>query len=515
MEAILGKITGVVARGGDRFAISLTPACLLPERAAAPEWLRGAVLTVEREAPDQRELGGPGDSFVLTPDESARWLQPLTVTPEISYGKIPPKLEIRLAWWPVDPPPGVTVRVGRRRVEAIFARREGGYTAEVETDGLFSPRCKLPAAITVEFSGMAIHGAVLPIDEPFVTRLYLPGREIIRLENGWYGIDVVRRAGGAILAWREHGREIDHFAHPANRIGSELDMAGHRDRLREHWTTRERLAKAVPGSVRTWREEHLSRLRMKGRVDKILNTRVECALYDELPILLWRRIFETREFPSPKAGNPREPIDSVRSYGISMRGAWPAERGGDSGSRILCAFADQLVSLRDTQPGRRECCPDWRVEYGWMLVEHPDRRACGLYLFPPLPAPAMIFSTGTTNLILEPEWPMLPARAGDSFELPLALTMGECCGAAPAGAWVGCRTELPNGIRCAAIARLRDEKEGSAVFILGGERREVALQRRQLPDIGAVAWAVADFAGSGMDDPLEIAVAGIPQRRPA
>jgi len=515
MEAILGKITGVDAHGGGRFGVSFTPVCLLPERGAVPEWLRDAMLTIEREVPDPREIGQPGDSFILTPEESARWLQPLTVLPEISYGQMPEKLEIRLAWWPVDPPPEVTVRVGQRQVEGVFARRDSIYVAEVETDGLFSPQCKLPAAITVAFSGLAIHSAVLPIDEPFVARLYLPGREIIRLENEWYGIDVVRRAGGAILSWREIGRGIDHFAHPANRIGSELDMAGHRDRLREHWTTRERLVKSVLRRVRTWREAHLSRLRMAGRIDKTLNTRVECSLFDDLPMLLWRREFEAREIPSRKDGDPREPIDSVRSYGVSMRGAWLAERHGDSGSRILCAFADQLVSLRDTEIGRRECCPDWRVEYGWMLVEHPDRRACSLYLFPPQPAPAMIFSTGTMNLILEPEWPMRPARAGDVFELPLAISMGECCGAAPAGAWVGCRTVRSDGIRCAVIARPRDERDGSAIFMLGGERREVALQRRQLPDIGAIAWAVADFAGGGMDDPLEIAVAGIPQRRPA
>jgi hypothetical protein len=155
------------------------------------------------------------------------------------------------------------------------------------------------------------------------------------------------------------------------------------------------------------------------------------------------------------------------------------------------------------------------VEYGWALAEHPSRRACSLYLFPPLPTPAMNFSTGAMNITLEPQWPMRPARAGDLFELPLAITAGECCGAAPAGAWVGCRTVLPEGVRCAVIARLRDEKEGNAVFMLGGERREVPLQVLTLREIGAVAWAVADFPAGSLDDPLEIAAAGIPQRRPA
>jgi len=513
VEAILGKITGVAARGGERFGVSFVPACLLPERTAVPEWLRGAVLTVEREAPDPRELGGPGDSFVLTPEESARWLFPLTVSPEVSRGRLPEKLEIALAWWP-EAPAGFTVRVGRRKIEGAFAQRDGRYVATVETDRLCSARCKLPATVTVAFGRLAIRSAVLPEHEPCVVRLYLPGREIIRLENAWYGIDLVRRAGGAILAWRERARGIDHFARPEHRIGLPLETAGHADRFRTRWETPERLMKAVM-SGQAWREPCSSRVLLAGRIDKSLATQVECVLFDNLPLLFWRRTFEVRKVPRRKTNELQEPIDGVRSIGVSTRGAWVAERRGDTGSRLLCAYDDHLVSLRGTQVDRRDGCQEWRVEDGWALAEHPDRRACSLYLFPPHPAPTLYLGTGLSSITLEPEWPMQPARAGDVVTLPLAMTAGECCGADPAGAWVGCRCLVPEGVRCAVVARLRAEEPGTALFRLGGEQREVPLQLLSLPEIGAVAWAVADFPAGRPDAPLEIAAAGIPQRRPA
>lgn len=514
MEAILGTIIGVAARGGGRFAVSFAPACLLPERDALPSWLEGAELTVEREAADPRELGGPGDSFVLTPAESRRWLNPLTISPEVSYGRVPEKLAISLAWWPVDPPEFI-VRIGRQQLTDTFERRGGGYLAEVETNRFKRSRLTLPAAITVIFSGLAIHSAVLPVDEPFVTRLYLPGREIVRLENGWYSLDIIRRAGGAVLAWRERGRGIDHFARLPDRIGAPLETAGHTDWFRTHWTTSELLMKTVLSSVKGWREEGASRVLLAGRVDKTLATRVECALYDDLPLLAWRRTFEVRQAPRRKESKPQEPIDAVLPFGLGTRGAWLAERQGDVGSRVLCAFGDHLVSLHEVMVDRRESANGWRVEYGWALAEHPGRRACSLYLFPPRPAPVMNIGTGTAHITLEPEWPMQPARAGDVFELPLALAAGECCGAAQDGAWVGCRCAAPGGVRCAVVARLREEKAAQAVFRLGDRRREEPLQTLQLPDVGAVAWAVADFPGGKMDDPLEIAAAGIPQRRPA
>ena len=515
MEAILGKIIDVAERGEGRFAVSFVPACLLPERETLPTWLQGAELAVEREVADPRELGGAGDSFVLTPAESLRWLNPLTITPEISYGRVPEKLTLSLAWWPVDPPPEFTVRIGRQQLTGSFEQRGDRYVAEIDTNQFTTSRLTLPAAITVTFSGLAIHSAVLPAGEPFVTRLYLPGREIVRLENRWYSLDVIRRAGGAILAWRECARGIDHFARLDDRIGAPLETAGHTDWFRTHWTTSELLMKAVLSSVKGWREEGASRLLLAGRVDKSLSTQVECALHDDLPLLTWRRIFELRQVPRRKDDRLQEPIDAVLPFGLGTRGAWLAERQGDTGSRVLCAYDDHLVSLRDVLIGRREGACGWRVEYGWALAEHPGRRACSLYLFPPEPAPVMYLGTGTAHITMEPEWPMHPACAGDAFELPLALVAGECCGAEPAGAWVGCRCAVPDGIRCAVVARLREEKAGQAVFHLGEQRRDVPLQILQLPGVGAVAWAVADFPGGGMDDPLEIAAAGIPQRRPA
>lgn len=50
--------------------IKFTPKCVLPERTQVSEWLKDQTLSLTRTALDPREVGGPGDSIVLTPAES-------------------------------------------------------------------------------------------------------------------------------------------------------------------------------------------------------------------------------------------------------------------------------------------------------------------------------------------------------------------------------------------------------------------------------------------------------------
>ncbi len=96
MDALLGKITDITeGAAGDSLEIRFKEAGVLPRRTRAPEWLKDQVLTVRRHAPDPREVGNPGDSVVLTPAESARWLCPLAVSPGVAYGELPPTLHLR------------------------------------------------------------------------------------------------------------------------------------------------------------------------------------------------------------------------------------------------------------------------------------------------------------------------------------------------------------------------------------------------------------------------------------
>ncbi len=100
MHALLGKITKVTRREGtpSAFEIAFKAACVLPERGKIPERLGDQTLTITRSAPDAREIGVPGDAIVLAPEESASWLYPLAVSPEVAYGALPAAVTLTLRW---------------------------------------------------------------------------------------------------------------------------------------------------------------------------------------------------------------------------------------------------------------------------------------------------------------------------------------------------------------------------------------------------------------------------------
>lgn len=531
MEGLLGKITGIAARedgaGRHHLTIRCTPACLLPTRQAPPEWLHETELTVERTVADPREVGGIGDSIILNAAESARYLHPLAVTPAITYGALPATLCLSLCWWENEEPPPFCVQANGRCVRGLFPRTDEGFVAEVSTDAFFPTAPALPVEFTVTCGALRATATVLPAGAPLVRGLALLEGMAYRLENSWYSIDVVAHSGGgAIFAWREPARHFDHFQRPTNLICIPLHIAGHTDQLIMNWsmelgcTPSETMTALALDNVGVWRESAASRLTMAGPADRALHLRtsVDCTLLDALPLLLWRRgyQFERESAAEIKPPTPQEPIDTTTSFGYGFRAAWIAERQATFGSRILSADADRLVVLRNLQSHRRFTGNGWRLHSGWALVEHPGRRACMLYLFDQYHAPELVSWTTPTSLTLEPVWPLLVAHAGDALAFTLAISAGECCGAAATGAWVGCRTPLPGGgIRCAIIARLRNQAAGQASFTLGELRQEVALRQCELPGVGAVVSALADFSEGAMAQPLDIIVADIPQRRMA
>ena len=101
MNGILGKISEVKKTksrsGTSRLHISFRPVCRLPNRTKVPAWLEDQTLKVLRDVADVREAGEAGDGVVLTAKESAPWLHPLVVEPQVAYGKLPSHINLRFS----------------------------------------------------------------------------------------------------------------------------------------------------------------------------------------------------------------------------------------------------------------------------------------------------------------------------------------------------------------------------------------------------------------------------------
>lgn len=532
MRALLGKITKVTGQEGtpSAFEIGFKTACVLPERGKVPEWLADQTLTVRRSAPDPREIGGPGDTLVLTPEESAFWLYPLAVSPEAAYGALPDAFTLALRWWKDDKPPEWTVRANGRVVSGTFEKQGEGWAATVETAPFFPFPPTLPVVFDVSCDKLKAACTVLPAaDTPGARKLLLTEREIFRAENAWYVVDVTaRRHAGGIAALRERGRGVDHFHTPANLIQHPLEHGGHIDRYRMGWRWAENLRTVEMSCAGARREGGATRLVLEGVADEGQNLRTTVAytLPDDLPLVLLQRDFHRgkakKDDGDKKDENePREPIDEMQAMGVGFRAAAAAERDGSAGSRVLCGDGRDLVVARPARAGEWMHYSYWRMTDGWVALEHPGRREVLLYLFERENAPELHTQLGDHSIVLESGWTHRPVRPESSLGFSLALAAGELCGASaagdarPEGVWVATRTTLPHGgVRCAVIARLRALPAGAtATFTLAGETREAPLRGVLLPGVGEVACAVAEFSNAGLDDPFDVTAAGIPARR--
>ena len=529
MDALLGKIAGITreespdaADASSRYRVRFKAACVLPRRGAPPEWLKDQVLTVSRSAGDAREIGGPGDSIVLTPRESAPWLYPLGIDPPLAHGALPPTLEVRLRWWKDDKPPEFEMRANGRVHSAAFTPDgDGGFTASVPTSVFFDIAPALPVTFAVTCDRFQAAATIVPAGEPWARKIALLEGERYRCENPWFVVDVSGAShGGGIAALRERGRDLDHFARPADRIQTPFHEGGHTDRFRTGWQWSDKLDTAglSLGAIR--REGGATRIDLEGVVDEgqNLRTSVAYAVYDDLPLITLSRDFRfgkgKDESKDPKP--PREPIDDLFGVGLSFRAASAPERNGTGGSRVLCAHEDRLAAARSAEVNDQWRFDGWKMKDGWALVEHPHRRSYLLYLFDRQTPPHLAVWHGPNVITLEPYWPFQPVRADEAVGFQLAISAGEAAGAMPEGAWVACRAPLPDGgVRCALIARLRAGKtEEGARFTLGGETRTADLRQILLPAVGLAACGTADFPGGQMSDAFDAEAGGIPARRP-
>lgn len=527
MQALLGKIVSITKKdepAGSRFEIGFKATCTLPKRTTVPEWLKDQVLKIEREVADPREIGDPGDSIVLLPDESAKWLYPLTVTPAIAYGRLPESIHLSMAWRKGDSAPDYTVRANGKQITGKFTKEGDEYFADVSTSAFYDSDPKLPVQFEVTCDKLKTTCDVLPEGEPFWRRLLPPQGEIHRVENDWYSVDFEAKSfAGGIAALREKGRGVDHFRNLENRIQRPLQNSGHTDRLRRGWGWWGKLGDCAMTSASARREDNATHLHLDGVADEGENVRASVAytLYDQLPLLLWRRDFsfhtgkKKEDDSKGKEEAVKEPIDELSPVSLGFRAAWIPERNGSSGSRVLCADKDRVLTVRCAGIDDAIYAENWRMSQGWAMVEHPKRRDYSMYLFNEQDLPHLVTWLTADCFTLEPMWIHTIVKPGDSIGYTLGLAAGELCGASENGAWVACRTVLTGGgVRCAVIARVKSDLDNSSVeFRLGDQVREASLEKVLMPGLGRVSYALAEFAGARMEDEFDVTAAGIASRR--
>jgi hypothetical protein len=253
-------------------------------------------------------------------------------------------------------------------------------------------------------------------------------------------------------------------------------------------------------------------LRLSGRVDPAcgLWTSLTCALAREWPLLRWERAFHFRYHA--RAKDPHVPIDDIRACGQGLRAAWGNEQTPVAGSRLLCAYGGQLVAWRTPEPTYHEHAHGWSPRDGWLLTEHPLRRASTLFLFDPATTPSFGLRVTPLSLALELNWPLAPVHPGSRFSRPLALAAGEICGAAAHGAWVACRIPAAAGVRCALVGRVIGDAPETARFRVGAATLNAPVQPLPLAGIGTVYAAAVDIPGN-MNAPFHALFAGIADRR--
>ena len=527
MYSLLGKIVDITAKSESEpghLEIKFKPACIMPRRTEVPEWLKDQTLLIERTVGDPREVGYPGDSIILTPLESKKWLYPLTVSPDVAYGELPKSIHIELKWWKDEKAPDYTVRANGRQLTGKLEKKGDSFYAEVETGRFYDNEPKLPVEFEVTCDKMKVCSSALPLGEPFCKRILPAGGELYRIKNDWYSINITAAVrAGALISLTENGRGCDHFRVPDNLIQDYLLHGGHCDCLQEGWHSRSHGFWPQPNNAGlscagTIREDHSTKLVLDGFIDEGigLRTTVTYALRDDFPLISWQRSYHLHpkkpDEKKDKNAPIKEPIDDAMVLGCGFRGVWMLDKNSNGGSRVICCDGDACKTFRcgmnsDTIHGR-----NWSIHGGWVIMEHPCRKEYSMYLFDPDSKPRLKTWFGPISLTLEPWWSVSMVRPGEGIGHTLGLTAGEICGADISGAWVACMTKTEGGLRCGVIARTTDAQP-TALFMLGGRKQEIGLDKVLISGLGQLAYGVVDFESGDMDDEFDVCAAGIESRR--
>jgi hypothetical protein len=403
-------------------------------------------------------------------------------------------------------------------VAGKWTRRGKAFSASVPTGGFFDARPEPPVRFDVRFEGIRRSTVVLPSGRPTCERVCRCGWEVLRLDGEWLSLEAVEDWGGAIIGLTEKGRGRDHFSRGPDLIQDVVEAAGHTDRVNVGWDDKSRGGKA--GFAGWHRRPDAVALSLEGPLDEGLGlrTRVTYQLMDDFPLVLLDRSYVLRK-PEKKdkdEGEEKPPataIDDVNAVQVWFRAAWRPDDAPPEGSRIVWRAADRLETVRAVQA--LEHFRDWTrtIADGWVVVEHPVRGECLMYLFPVRPAPHLASCRGPGVGTLAPGWAGGPIGARGGTGYTLALCPGEIYGAGAGGAWVASRRPTARGVECACIARVRPGARGGVTFELGRAKREVAPRLLTVPGLGEVLTARAEFRRSSMDRPFTARLGRIAQGR--
>lgn len=511
MQGLLGKITLVEkTESSDEYRVTFKPEAVLPSRSAAPEWLKDQSLTLTRRVVDAREAGQAGDGIVIPAAEAAKWLAPLTVSPETVYAAAPGSISVRLAWWKEEKAPDVTVRAGGRTLKSTLTpSADGVFTADIDLTGLGPVRP--PSTIEVECGGTKAVCSVLA-EEGAAVKSIVGGRPHLTVVNDWYRVDLATSSNaGGISTLRERGRGLNHFAPPENLIQPPLEFGGQYEHFKYGFEWHD-IAGVGVDVVGSRREGDAVRVTLESAVDEghNLHSTAHYTIFDNLPLVVTQREFRRHKPKEEKPDEPKEPIDGIDSFAYSCRSAVVAEHGDVDGSRVFVSEEGKLYGVRLVRFHETENLGDLNLTDGWVLAEHPGRRSYMLYLTDRTDPPSFLVWRGFYEMAVEPLWSFGVLGPGQSAGLSMALAAGETGGADARGAWVACRSAVKDGTqRCAVVARLTTDKPSTAVIRLGDRRRETALEKMHLPGVGSVQIAIVDIEGANAGDAFAVEVGGI------
>ncbi len=519
MNALLGKIIKIKSRRPSarrpatrRFEVTLKPVCVMPRHTRLPEWLKDRDLTVVRTVPDARELGDVGDSIVLTPAESARWLFPMTVHPATSHGAVPARLRLELAWWKDKKPGPVTVTAAGRRRTVKWQKAGSAFQASVATDGMFAAKPVLPVVLKAEFDKLTAECAVLPTDRPCHARTLRAADTVHHLRNAWYAVDVTPAQGAGIAALVEQCRGVDHFARDPDRIQDALGLTGHRDKVEIGWSDKLGGVRMSGAGSRT--EGDTLRLLLEGIVDKERNIRTTVcyALPEALPCVLVHREAMLLEPGKPdkkdEPEKPREPCDKLVRVALGFRTAFGGENAANADpTRIVSVDGARLSVIRHSVVLDR-LWDGWALRDGWIVAERPKQRCAMLFLFDSSCPPRLGTHLTDRSVTVEGQWPPFPGLPERGGGFALALSAGECWGASTAGAWVACRRQSKDGgIDVGVIARTRNGSDAVEARIkLGAQSATVQLSPVRLQGIDQVLSVTHRFAKGTTRQQLKVAL---------
>ncbi|MHB1457800.1 MAG: hypothetical protein ACYC0V_12900 [Armatimonadota bacterium] len=522
MIALLGKIISITKIDVDnasmnRFEIKFKAACVMPARTVIPEWLKDQTLTISRDVLDPRELGHPGDSIIISPDESDRWLHPLCVDPVIKCNELPDSISIRLKWWKEDKSPDYTVKANGITIIGKFEKTDDVWIAEVKTADFYSSAPKLPVDFEVTVDKMKAVSSVVRDDVLWSRKMSLPAGDRHRINGNWYVVDVMSGTfGSGIISLVEKGRGVDHFLAPKGQITADLLHIGHKDMLVQGWDSW-KMAGTSMNCAGYYREGNSSKMIFDGVVDegKGIRSSVTYTVFDDLPLILNDRRFqfaEPKKPDDPKANElPKEPIDNMIPVGFSMRPGWTPDTGPGSGSKLVFMNNEKLMEYRLVKEDYRSL-HNTRLAESWILVEHPNRNENTLYFVDRKHVQYIGVCLNSYSFLIETSSPVVPLMPNSTLGFTIGLSAGELCGASTAGAWTAIRMPVDGGIRCAVIGSFKDSRQDVTMSV-GDTVKQMQLMSAIIPGIGTIGYAIGDFPESTMDDQFDVIAAGIPARR--